>query len=111
MGYYILLMIVLNLCFRYVTDQVFKNNITICEAGAREKHVFTSNGHIVDIQIVTPSTITEKRFFLKYEGKTLDLESVSLYLDTNTNNTYIILIMHMNISVHRCIVIRGSLVM
>ena len=53
--------------FSYVKDVNFKANLTICRPSLREKKVFESNGHIVDIQFVNLSN--KETVLFKYEGK------------------------------------------
>ena len=46
---------------------IFKRNVTMCASTQREKTVFTSNGHIVDIKLSALSE-TSGNFILRYEG-------------------------------------------
>ena len=55
--------------FSYITDKAFNNNVTFCEANVRNKHIFKSNGHIVDVQM-RETEQEHAKFLLKYEGKT-----------------------------------------
>ena len=55
-------------CCRYITDKMFNNNKTICQSNKREEHVMSSNGHVVEIQIVTKDEL-KGQFLFKYEGK------------------------------------------
>ena len=55
------------LCFRSITDVVFKSSVTICASSERKKTVFTSNGHVVDITLPALSD-PSRNFLLKYEG-------------------------------------------
>ena len=54
--------------YRYITDRVFNNNVTICQAQTREKHMFTSNGHVIDILVITPVADPGNGFILNYGG-------------------------------------------
>ena len=60
--------------FRFITDVVFKSDVTMCASEQREKTVITSNGHIVDIRL-SASPETTGTFLLRYEGERVCLLS------------------------------------
>ena len=42
----------------------------MCRSSSREKHIFTSNGNIVNVQIITQSSMEETNgFLLEYKGE------------------------------------------
>ena len=53
--------------FSFITDKVFNNNATICQPDTRQQHVFASNGHIVDIQMITSNDVSHP-FLMEYTG-------------------------------------------
>ena len=43
--------------------------MTICRSSARERHVFTSNGNIADLQIIPQTEEQLNGFVLEYNGE------------------------------------------
>ena len=63
----------------YIIDKVFKNNVTICQSEMREKHIFSSNGHIVDIKLLPSLDPEVDHFLLRYEGMYRLNQSITMF--------------------------------
>ena len=61
--------------FRYaVIKENGKGDTPVCAASARETHVYTSVGHLVEIHMVSPEVIRNNgQFILYYQGERLDV--------------------------------------
>ena len=61
--------------FRYITDGAHRHNATICNTGDREKHIYSFEGHSVDVQIIPDGSFKPDdkdkeggHFMLKYKS-------------------------------------------
>ena len=79
---------------------VFTNNVAVCHAETREKHVFTSNGHIVNIQITAAQTVTQNNFLLKYEGMHIKMLHRPCVYEINTVSVLKLLLVWMCVVFH-----------
>ena len=61
--------------FRYISDRSQHNDVTICGSGEREQQIYSSEGHSVDVQIITEdhqpgdNKIKRDNFMLEYQGE------------------------------------------